>query len=67
VVSQKNGSTYFNDLRFGQLSVDPDNKDYVFSFLLEPQGDDIVVSENEKRPEDAGKMLGGLWERIWGT
>jgi len=67
VISQKEGRIYFNDLRFGQLSADPENQDYVFSFLLEPSGDDIVVSENEKRPEDAGRMLGGLWERIWGN
>lgn len=67
VILQKEGVMYFNDLRFGQLSVDPENKDYVFSFRLQPEGDDIIVTENEKRPEDASKMLGGLWERIWGN
>tara|TARA_R100000541_G_scaffold17242_1_gene27053 strand:- start:696 stop:1691 length:996 start_codon:yes stop_codon:yes gene_type:complete len=66
-ISKDNGNLYFNDLRFGTLSVDPNNRDYVFSFLLEKKGENLVVTENRKRPEDAKNLLKELWVRIKGN
>jgi|TARA_R110002020_G_scaffold103640_3_gene242890 inner membrane protein len=66
-ISEDNGNLYFNDLRFGTLSVDPNNRDYVFSFLLEKKGENLVVTENRKRPEDAKNLLKELWVRIKGN
>lgn len=66
-VTKENGKLYFNDLRFGTLGVDPDNHDYVFSFLLELKGDRVIVTENRKRPEDAKNLLKELWQRIKGN
>jgi len=66
-ITQTEGELYFNDLRFGTLSVDPNNQQYVFSFLLEGDKENLTITENRKRPEDAQKMMGELWQRIKGN
>ena len=66
-VSQIEGKLYFNDLRFGLLSTDVTKQDYVFSFLLDETRDELIVTENKKRPEDAAGLLGDLWQRIKGN
>ena len=66
-VSQIEGKLYFNDLRFGLLSTDVTKQDYVFSFLLDQTRDELIVTENKKRPEDAPGLLGNLWQRIKGN
>ena len=66
-VSQKDGKTYLNDLRFGLLSTDITKQAYVFSFLLDQTGEELVITENKKRPEDAAALLGNLWLRIKGN
>jgi inner membrane protein len=65
-VSQKDGKTYLNDLRFG-LSTHITKQAYVFSFLLDQTGEELVITENKKRPEDAAALLGNLWQRIKGN
>ena len=66
-VSEDEGKLYFNDLRFGTLSVDPNNQQYVFSFLLEGNKENLTITENRKRPEDAKKIVSELWQRVWGN
>ena len=66
-VSQIEGKLYFNDLRFGLLSTDVTKQAYVFSFLLDQTGEELVITENKKRPEDAAGLLGDLWQRIQGN
>jgi inner membrane protein len=66
-ITEADGNVYFNDLRFGTLSVDPNNREYVFSFLLEKEGNEVVVTENRKRPEDAKNMIADLWQRVKGN
>lgn len=66
-ITTTDGKLYFNDLRFGTLSVDPDNQQYVFSFLLEGTNENLTITENRKRPEDAKKILRELWQRVWGN
>ena len=66
-VSQIEGKLYFNDLRFGLLSTDVTKQDYVFSFLLDETGDELIITENKKRPEDAAELLGSLWQRVKGN
>jgi hypothetical protein len=39
----------------------------VFSFLLDQTGEELVITENKKRPEDAAALLGNLWLRIKGN
>lgn len=66
-ITKTEGKLYFNDLRFGTLSVDPNNQQYVFSFLLEGDKENLTITENRKRPEDAKKIVSELWQRIWGN
>ncbi len=66
-ITQTDGKLYLNDLRFGTLSVNPNNQQYVFSFLIEENKDDVTITENRKRPEDAKKILVELWNRVWGN
>lgn len=66
-IKEKDGVLYFNDLRFGVLSVDAASQDYVFAFKMEQQGDELIFTENEKSPRDAGSLMGDLWTRIKGN
>ncbi|NND88453.1 MAG: metal-dependent hydrolase, partial [Flavobacteriaceae bacterium] len=67
VIRKEDDELFFNDLRFGQLSLDPSNTDYVFSYRLETIGDELAVVENRKRPENASQLLSELWDRMWGN
>ncbi|GEQ84510.1 membrane protein [Patiriisocius marinistellae] len=67
IIQEKEGKLFFNDLRFGQLSVDTAAKDYVFSYKLKQTGDGLYISENKKRPEDGKKLLVDLWQRLKGN
>lgn len=66
-ITQKEGALYFNDLRFGLLSADSASNDYVFSFLIDNTGNNLIITENRKRPEDAKRLLKDLWFRIKGN
>jgi inner membrane protein len=66
-ITQKEGVLSLNDLRFGQLSINTSSKDYVFSFSLEEVEDYVIKTENRKRPEDGGRIVKELWERIKGN
>ncbi|MGJ8665711.1 MAG: metal-dependent hydrolase [Patiriisocius sp.] len=67
IIQEKDDGLYFNDLRFGQLSVDTAAEDYVFSYKLEQVGDELQISENQKRPEDGKQLITDLWERLKGN
>jgi inner membrane protein len=57
----------FHDLRFGMLSSDPAEKKFAFSYLLQPKGDAVRVTEVPRNREEAPKILSSLWHRIWGN
>ena len=52
---------------FGLLSTDVRKQAYVFSFLLDQTGEELVIIENKKRPADAAGSLVDLWQRIQGN
>ncbi len=66
-IKEKDGVLYFNDLRFGVLSADPKSEAYVFAYKMEQKGDELIFTENEKKPADAKSLLGDLWTRIKGN
>lgn len=66
-ISEKDGSLYFNDLRFGKLNPSDPDSNFAFSYRLVPEGDTVRAEEVEKRPGNAGKILSDLWERIKGN
>ncbi|MBQ4913911.1 metal-dependent hydrolase [Maribacter sp. MMG018] len=66
-ISEKDGDLYFNDLRFGLISLDGDENQFAFSYRLTPNGDDLYVHETPKLKRDAKRLMASLWKRIWGN
>lgn len=66
-ITKQNGQLYFNDLRFGLVSLDPNETRFTFNYkLIETEGG-LQVQETEKTGRDAQKLLSALWERMWGN
>ncbi|MFS4445303.1 metal-dependent hydrolase [Maribacter sp. 2307UL18-2] len=66
-VSKENGKLFFNDLRFGLLSLKKDEKRFAFSYELVKTSNGLKVVETPKRPSDAEGLLQSLWRRILGN
>lgn len=66
-ITEKDGFLYFNDLRFGKMDISDPGSNFVFSYKLIPENGTVRAEEVEKRPEDAGKVLENLWERMKGN
>ncbi|MGB5819035.1 MAG: metal-dependent hydrolase [Saonia sp.] len=66
-ISKKGDQLYFNDLRFGLMSLDPKETQFVFSYKLMPEGGSLNVEDTEKSDTDAQRLLAGLWNRIQGN
>ncbi|MCZ4317467.1 metal-dependent hydrolase [Aequorivita viscosa] len=66
-ISEKENGIYLNDLRFGLISLDPTADKFAFSFLIEKEGNDVVITEEPKDTRDAKKLLPALWERVKGN
>ena len=68
IITQENGSLYFNDLRFGLLTTQPGSTDFVFKYEIKQDAQGLVtLHEVEKDPRNARKMLGELWTRVKGN
>lgn len=67
-ISQKEGQLYFNDLRFGLLSLEPNAQDFVFSYQIEEgQSGQVIFTEVPKDKRDGKKLLAELWKRLKGN
>lgn len=66
-ISEKDGTLFFNDLRFGLISLDPKETRFTFSYKLIENKNGLEVQETEKLNLDAKKLLYALWERMWGN
>lgn len=66
-ISEKEGNLYFNDLRFGLLSVDPTTDRYAFSYAIRETAAGIEIVEEPKDRGAAKKLLAALWKRIQGN
>ncbi len=66
-ISKKEDRIFFNDLRFGLLSIDPKETQFVFSYELIPIATGISVEETPKFDTDAKQLLAALWTRVWGN
>src|SRR5690606_13044869 len=68
LITEKNGELYFNDLRFGLLSMEPGAQDFVFQYkLVTKNNGDLLFTETQKDRGDAEKLLKQLWGRIKGN
>jgi len=65
--TERNDNLIFNDLRFGLISLDPDETRFVFSYELIETENGLQVQETEKFNRDAKKLLAALWDRMWGN
>ncbi len=65
-ISEANGKLYFNDLRFGLMSLDKKETRFAFSYELDHSETGLIIHETPKRPRDANAVFRALWVRIWG-
>jgi inner membrane protein len=67
-ISKENDNLYFNDLRFGLLSLEPHAQDFVFKYEIKTESSGHVsFIEQEKAPRDAKKLMADLWDRLRGN
>jgi len=66
-ITEKEGTLFFNDLRFGLISLDPDEEQFAFTYRLSSENDTVQVSEEPKFNTDGKKLFSALWKRIWGN
>jgi inner membrane protein len=67
-INKKEGVLYFNDLRFGALSIKPNAADFVFKYKIEIDANGIpFFIEVPKDKSASKKLLSELWERIKGN
>ncbi|MDO6807301.1 metal-dependent hydrolase [Zobellia galactanivorans] len=66
-INKKEDGLYFNDLRFGLISLDPKESRFAFTYALRPSDNGLSVYETPKYRKDAKRLLGALWQRIWGN
>lgn len=67
-ITRENDTAYFNDLRFGTMSVEPSGTDFVFKYAMyENAQGELEFTEVRKAPRDGKKLLVDLWERIQGN
>jgi len=67
IIMEKEGDLYFNDLRFGLLSLNQKESQFAFSYLLKQQGNEVLVEETPKLRGDAKRLMVSLWSRMWGN
>ena len=67
-INKKNDTLYFNDLRFGALSVEHNATNFVFKYKIEvdKNGTPFFIEE-PKEKRDGKKLLSELWKRIKGN
>lgn len=66
-ISKENEKLYFNDLRFGLMSLSPEANTFVFSYEILEENNTIFFKERKKNPEDGKKLVKELWTRIKGN
>ena len=67
-INKKEESLYFNDLRFGLLSLEPNAQNFVFKYKIAVDDlDNVQFTEEPKDQLDGKKMVSALWVRIKGN
>jgi len=67
-ITKKEDHLFYNDLRFGLLSLTPNAQNFVFQYEI--KADDfgkIIFTETVKNREDAKQLLSDLWIRVKGN
>lgn len=59
---------YFNDLRFGLLSMAPQSQNFVFKYLIDiDDSGNVNFIEQEKTQRDGKQLMLDLWQRVKGN
>ncbi len=67
-IVKKDDDLYFNDLRFGVLSMRSNAQNFVFQYLIEINEEGIVHFVEQPKDKNAGKQLMiDLWQRLKGN
>jgi inner membrane protein len=67
-INKKDDVLYFNDLRFGLLSMDPEAKNFVFKYkITEDDFGNVIFTEEPKNKRDGKKLISDLWTRLKGN
>ena len=67
-ISKKDEDLYFNDLRFGLLSLTPKSKNFVFQYKMDIDSiGNVEFTEAPKDKRDGKKLLSELWTRLKGN
>ncbi|ADV49295.1 Protein of unknown function DUF457, transmembrane [Cellulophaga algicola DSM 14237] len=67
IITKDNGQLFFNDLRFGLMSMDPKEKNFAFKYQLTNTQGKLDIVETPKNVGDAKKLMRELWNRILGN
>ena len=65
-IEQKEGTTIFNDLRFGLIQIGSQSKKFVFSYRLFYKDGVLHAQETEKSFDGMGEALQNLFRRVLG-
>jgi inner membrane protein len=67
IISQKNNSLYFNDLRFGLLNDNPEDPQFAFSYKFISTASELKAVEVPKSKRDGKRLLIKIANRIKGN
>lgn len=68
IISKEKNGLFFNDLRFGLLSLTPKAENFVFKYEIETDGfGNVQFIEAPKDTRDGKKLLSELWIRLKGN
>lgn len=67
-INKQNSDLYFNDLRFGTLSMRQNAENFVFKYKINvDQNENVTFIEVKKDKNDAKNLMSDLWMRIKGN
>ncbi|MBM1105663.1 metal-dependent hydrolase [Aurantibacter crassamenti] len=66
-ITEKEGVLFFNDLRFGLMSLNQDEEKFAFTYQLTEVNNTVNVTEMPKYKTDAKKLFSALLNRIIGN
>lgn len=67
-INQIDDTLYYNDLRFGLLSMEPQSQDFTFKYQIDVDAlGNVSFIEQKKTPSDGKQLMLDLWQRLKGN
>ncbi|WP_417875024.1 metal-dependent hydrolase [Xanthomarina gelatinilytica] len=66
-ITKKENGLYYNDLRFGLLSLKPNSQNFAFQYEIKTNSGKVSFIETKKNREEAKQLLSDLWMRLKGN